>query len=158
MVAFFGLISELVPILELTGKAAQPSFKNLGLLAQDFNFPFFRTLVATLFKTLRVARHFVPRFGALKHTVQILRSNQSMEAELVLASSPTDMGISCWDLRSGSEHLRFRSCSSPPHGLTSVAGRFIASSQVRESKSSSGSILYWSWNKVLHKHTHNKEL
>ncbi|XP_027093048.2 protein ROOT INITIATION DEFECTIVE 3 isoform X1 [Coffea arabica] len=70
-----------------------------------------------------------------------------MEAELVLASSPTDAGISCWDLRSGTEHLRFRSCSSPAHGLTSVAGRFLASSQLRDSKSSSGSILYWSWNK-----------
>lgn len=70
-----------------------------------------------------------------------------MEPELVLASSPTDAGISCWDLRSGSEHLRFRSCSSSPHGLISVAGRFICSSQLRESKASTGSILYWSWNK-----------
>ncbi|KAL3514483.1 hypothetical protein ACH5RR_027200 [Cinchona calisaya] len=71
-----------------------------------------------------------------------------MEAELVVASSPTDAGISCWDLRSGAEHLRFRSCSSSPRGLTSVAGRFLASSQLRDSKSSSsGSILYWSWNK-----------
>ncbi|KAI5656232.1 hypothetical protein M9H77_25025 [Catharanthus roseus] len=70
-----------------------------------------------------------------------------MEAELVLASSPIDAGISCWDLHSGAEHLRFRSCSSPPNGLTNVAGRFLASSQIRESKSSGGSIFYWSWNK-----------
>lgn len=51
MVAFFGLISELALILLLTGNAAQPSFKNLGQLAQDLYFPFFRTLVATRFKT-----------------------------------------------------------------------------------------------------------
>ncbi|KAK3029459.1 hypothetical protein RJ639_037744 [Escallonia herrerae] len=69
-----------------------------------------------------------------------------MEDEVVIASSPTDAGISCWDLHSGAEHLRYRSCASPPHGLVSVGGRFLASSQLRDS-SSSGSILYWSWNK-----------
>lgn len=73
-----------------------------------------------------------------------------MEPEVVIASSPTDAGISCWDLRTGAEHLRYKSCASAPHGLTSVAGRFLASSQVRDAKSStSGSILYWSWNKVF---------
>ncbi|KAL0360840.1 UNVERIFIED_CONTAM: protein ROOT INITIATION defective [Sesamum radiatum] len=72
-----------------------------------------------------------------------------METEVVIASSPTDAGISCWDLHSGAEHLRYKSCASPSHGLTSVAGCFLASSQIRESKSSSssGSILYWSWSK-----------
>ncbi|CAK9177021.1 unnamed protein product [Ilex paraguariensis] len=70
-----------------------------------------------------------------------------MEEELVIASSPTDAGISCWNLRSGAEHLRYKSCSSPSHGLACIGGRFLASSQLRESKSSSGSVLYWSWNK-----------
>ncbi|KAK4492119.1 hypothetical protein RD792_002916 [Penstemon davidsonii] len=71
-----------------------------------------------------------------------------MEDELVIASSPTDDGISCWDLHTGAEHLRYKLCSSPPHGLASVAGRFLASSQLRNPKSSaSGTILYWSWNK-----------
>ncbi|KAK4722754.1 hypothetical protein R3W88_012987 [Solanum pinnatisectum] len=69
------------------------------------------------------------------------------EPELVIASSPTDAGIGCWDLHTGAEHLRYRTCSSPSHGLTCVGGRFLASSQLRETKSSSGSILYWSWNK-----------
>ncbi|VFQ62333.1 unnamed protein product [Cuscuta campestris] len=70
-----------------------------------------------------------------------------MEPELVIASSSIDGGISCWDLNSGAEHLRFRTCSSPPHGLASVGGRFLASSQLRQSKSSAVSIFYWSWNK-----------
>ncbi|KAM7521004.1 hypothetical protein LguiB_019966 [Lonicera macranthoides] len=70
-----------------------------------------------------------------------------MEEQVVIASSQIDAGISCWDLQSGAEHLRYRSCTSPPHGLVTVGGRFLASSQVRESSSSSGSILYWSWNK-----------
>ncbi|XP_059636428.1 protein ROOT INITIATION DEFECTIVE 3 [Cornus florida] len=70
-----------------------------------------------------------------------------METELVIASSSTDAGIGCWDLNSGAEHLRYRSCASPPHGLVSVGDRFLASSQLRDSSSSSGSVLYWSWNK-----------
>ncbi|KAI7733980.1 hypothetical protein M8C21_001403 [Ambrosia artemisiifolia] len=72
-----------------------------------------------------------------------------MEDEVVIASSSTDAGIGCWALRSGAEHLRYRSCASPPHGLVSVAGRFLASSQLRDttSSSSSGSVLFWSWNK-----------
>ncbi|XP_034677517.1 protein ROOT INITIATION DEFECTIVE 3 [Vitis riparia] len=69
--------------------------------------------------------------------------------EVVVASSPVDAGISCWDLQSGAEHLRHRSCASPPHGLVCVADRFFASSQLRDSSSSSssGSIFYWSWSK-----------
>ncbi|KAL4579335.1 hypothetical protein LXL04_015477 [Taraxacum kok-saghyz] len=70
-----------------------------------------------------------------------------MEDELVIASSSIEGGIGCWDLRSGSEHLRYRSCASPSHGLVSVAGRFLASSQLRDSSSASGSVLFWSWNK-----------
>ncbi|MQL82931.1 hypothetical protein Taro_015427 [Colocasia esculenta] len=35
-----------------------------------------------------------------------------------------------------------------PHGLVSVAGRFLASSQLRDTSSSSGSILYWTWDKI----------
>ncbi|KAF6145760.1 hypothetical protein GIB67_016209 [Kingdonia uniflora] len=67
--------------------------------------------------------------------------------ELVIASSPSDSGIACWDLQSGAEQLRYKSCTSPPHGLTCVGGRFLASSQLRQSNSSSGSVLYWSWNR-----------
>ncbi|KAK9271064.1 hypothetical protein L1049_026653 [Liquidambar formosana] len=67
--------------------------------------------------------------------------------EVVIASSPIDAGISCWDLHSGAEQLRYRSCASTPHGLTCVGQRFLASSQLRDSSSSSGSVLYWSWNK-----------
>ncbi|KAL6572456.1 hypothetical protein OROMI_013414 [Orobanche minor] len=70
-----------------------------------------------------------------------------MEAEMVLASSPTDDGVSCWDLQTGTEHLRYKSCAAPPHGLASVSSCFLASSQIRDRKSSSGSIFYWSWNK-----------
>ncbi|OVA15662.1 WD40 repeat [Macleaya cordata] len=69
--------------------------------------------------------------------------------EVVIASSPIDAGISCWDLISGAEQLRYRSCTSPPHGLLCLGRRFLVSSQLRDpsSSSSSGSILYWSWNK-----------
>ncbi|KZV54574.1 protein ROOT INITIATION DEFECTIVE 3 [Dorcoceras hygrometricum] len=70
-------------------------------------------------------------------------------AEILIASSPADADISCWNLRSGEELQRYKSCFSPPHGLATVAGLFLASSQLRDSKrSSSGSIFYWSWNKV----------
>ncbi|XP_057974115.1 protein ROOT INITIATION DEFECTIVE 3 [Malania oleifera] len=67
--------------------------------------------------------------------------------EVVIASSSIDAGISCWDLHTGVEQLRYRSCASPPHGLLCIAQRFLASSQLRDSPSSSGSILYWSWHK-----------
>ncbi|KAH6778247.1 Transducin/WD40 repeat-like superfamily protein [Perilla frutescens var. frutescens] len=52
-----------------------------------------------------------------------------MEPEVLIASSPTDADISCWDLRTGAEHLRYKSCAFPPHGPASVADRFLASSQ-----------------------------
>ncbi|PIA52352.1 hypothetical protein AQUCO_01000305v1 [Aquilegia coerulea] len=68
--------------------------------------------------------------------------------ELVIASSPLDSGICCWDLESGAEQLRYKSCNSSVHGLICVGGRFLASSQVRDKAASSGSILYWSWNKA----------
>ncbi|EPS65018.1 hypothetical protein M569_09761, partial [Genlisea aurea] len=70
------------------------------------------------------------------------------EPEVVIASSPTDAGVSCWDINTGNEFLRCKNCASTSHGLVSVGGRFLASSQIRENKSSSyGSIFYWSWNK-----------
>ncbi|KAK7257969.1 hypothetical protein RIF29_32320 [Crotalaria pallida] len=67
--------------------------------------------------------------------------------EVVLASSSVDGGIGCWDLRTGAEHLRYKSCSSPTHCLVSVGGRFLASSQLRDPTASSGSVFFWSWNK-----------
>ncbi|OIW05430.1 hypothetical protein TanjilG_23256 [Lupinus angustifolius] len=67
--------------------------------------------------------------------------------EVILASSSVDSGIGCWDLHTGSELLRYKSCSSPSHGLVSIGSRFIASSQIRDPSASSGSLLYWSWNK-----------
>ncbi|KAH9692440.1 protein root initiation defective 3 [Citrus sinensis] len=67
---------------------------------------------------------------------------------LIASSSVADTGIGCWDLESGAEQLRYKSCASPPHGLACVGQRFLASSQLREQPSaSSGSILYWSWSK-----------
>ncbi|KAG4925955.1 hypothetical protein GLYMA_18G275100v4 [Glycine max] len=67
--------------------------------------------------------------------------------EVVLASSSVDGGIGCWDLHTGAEQLRYKSCTSPSHGLVSVAARFIASSQLREDQSAPGSVLFWSWSK-----------
>ncbi|KAJ7966607.1 protein ROOT INITIATION DEFECTIVE 3-like [Quillaja saponaria] len=67
--------------------------------------------------------------------------------EVVVASSSVDAGIGCWDLRTGAEQLRYKSCASPPHGLICIGERFLASTQLRESSASSGSILYWSWSK-----------
>ncbi|KAK7295545.1 hypothetical protein RJT34_18455 [Clitoria ternatea] len=67
--------------------------------------------------------------------------------EVILASSSVDGGIGCWDLHSGSENLRYKSCSSPSHGLVSVGARFIASSQLHERSKSSGSVFFWSWSK-----------
>ncbi|WVZ04556.1 hypothetical protein V8G54_017902 [Vigna mungo] len=68
--------------------------------------------------------------------------------EVVLASSSLDGGIGCWDLHTGAEQLRYKSCSSPSHGLVAVGPRFIASSQLREPSATSGSVLFWSWSKV----------
>ncbi|WCJ35436.1 Transducin/WD40 repeat-like superfamily protein [Euphorbia peplus] len=70
-----------------------------------------------------------------------------MDEEVVIASSSIDGGIGCWDLQTGGEHLRHKTCASPSHGLTSVGHRFLASSQIREPKASYGSILFWSWSK-----------
>ncbi|XP_057744343.1 protein ROOT INITIATION DEFECTIVE 3 [Arachis stenosperma] len=66
--------------------------------------------------------------------------------EVVVASSSVDAGIGCWDLHTGAEQLRHKSCSSPPHGLISVGGRFLASSHLSP-LSSGGSVLFWSWSK-----------
>ncbi|KAL9224803.1 hypothetical protein vseg_000804 [Gypsophila vaccaria] len=64
--------------------------------------------------------------------------------EVIIASSAVDGGVGCWELNTGKAHLRYKSCSSPPHGLVCVGTRFIASSQL---SASSGSLLYWSWHK-----------
>ncbi|XP_076928488.1 protein ROOT INITIATION DEFECTIVE 3-like [Bidens hawaiensis] len=69
---------------------------------------------------------------------------EDSEEVVIASSSSLEGGIGCWELRSGAEHLRYRACASPPHGLVSVAGRFLASSQIHHS---SGSVLFWSWNK-----------
>ncbi|CAO2821522.1 unnamed protein product [Amaranthus hypochondriacus] len=66
--------------------------------------------------------------------------------EVVMASSNVDGTVGCWDIHTGAEQLRYKSCFSPSHGLISIAGRFLASSQIGE-PSTSGSILYWSWHK-----------
>ncbi|GAB4845536.1 hypothetical protein Ancab_038941 [Ancistrocladus abbreviatus] len=66
--------------------------------------------------------------------------------EVVVASSSIDASIGCWDVQTGNEQLRYKSCASPRHGLVSVGNNFLASPQLRDS-STSGSILYWSWHK-----------
>lgn len=69
--------------------------------------------------------------------------------EVVIASSSVgDAGIGCWDLHTGAEQLRLRSCSSTPRGLTSIGQRFVASSQLRDPSATSGSVFYWSWDRV----------
>lgn len=106
------------------------------------------------------SREFCPTFlnqNSTPSLVNVLnyKTRTSMDGieegiEVVVASSPVDAGISCWDLRSGAEYLRHRSCASPPHGLVCVSNRILASSQLRDdSSSSSGSIFYWSWPKVF---------
>lgn len=61
-----------------------------------------------------------------------------------MASSSVEAGIACWDLNTGAELLRYKSCASPPHGLVCVGERFLASSQLRDS---TGSVKYWAWSK-----------
>jgi len=68
--------------------------------------------------------------------------------EVVLASSSVDDGIGCWDLHTGAEQLRYKSCSSPFHGLVSLGSRFLASSQLRHP--SSASLFFWSFSKVFY--------
>lgn len=66
---------------------------------------------------------------------------------VVIASSSIDGGIGCWDLQTGAEQLRYKTCASPPHGLTTVGCRFLACSQLRDPSATSGHLLYWSWSK-----------
>ncbi|XWS14714.1 hypothetical protein CRYUN_Cryun35bG0032400 [Craigia yunnanensis] len=66
---------------------------------------------------------------------------------LVIASSSIDGGIGCWDLQTGAEQLRYKTCASPPNGLASIGSRFLACSQLRDPSATSGYILYWSWSK-----------
>lgn len=68
--------------------------------------------------------------------------------EVVLASSSIDGGgIGCWDLQTGAEQLRYKSSSSPCHGLVSVGGRFLASTQLKDPSATSASVFFWSWSK-----------
>lgn len=68
---------------------------------------------------------------------------------LLVASSSIDSGIGCWDLHTGAEQLRYKSCASPPNGLVCVGEKFLACSQLRDAAATAGSVLYWSWCKVL---------
>ncbi|CAF1925949.1 unnamed protein product [Brassica oleracea var. botrytis] len=65
----------------------------------------------------------------------------------VTGLSSIDNGIGSWDLKTGTEQLRFKQCASPAHGLTAVGDKFLAASQLRNASGSSGSIFFWSWNK-----------
>ena len=72
-----------------------------------------------------------------------------MEEEIVIASSSiTVHGIGCRDLHTGTVHLRYKSCASPPRGIISVGSRFLDSSHLQDPKASSDSILYWSWSLI----------
>lgn len=64
----------------------------------------------------------------------------------MLVASPVDAGITGWDLSTGAERVRLRSCLSPRHGLTTVGQHFVVASQIQKT-SSGGSLIYWSWNK-----------
>ncbi|CAI0558646.1 unnamed protein product [Linum tenue] len=73
-----------------------------------------------------------------------------MEEELVFASSSIGSAIGCWAIESGKEQqLPYKSCgSTPPHGLSFVGSRFLASSQFSDHTASFGSIIYCSLSKV----------
>ncbi|XP_058756704.1 protein ROOT INITIATION DEFECTIVE 3-like [Vicia villosa] len=66
---------------------------------------------------------------------------------VLASSSDASGGIGCWDLHTGTEQIRYKSLSSPGHGLVSVGDRFLASSQLRDASTSSGSVFFWSWSK-----------
>lgn len=66
---------------------------------------------------------------------------------VLASSSDAGGGIGCWDLHTGSEQIRYKSLSSPCHGLTSIGDRFLASSQLRDTATSAGSVFFWSWSK-----------
>lgn len=66
---------------------------------------------------------------------------------VLASSSDASGGIGCWDLNTGSEQIRYKSFSSPSHGLVSVGDRFLASSQLRDASTSSASVFFWSWSK-----------
>ncbi|XP_048436215.1 uncharacterized protein LOC125475495 isoform X2 [Pyrus x bretschneideri] len=67
-----------------------------------------------------------------------MTSTSAMNLNSVMS---VEANIGCWDLRTGVKQLRYKLCASPPHGLICVGERFLASSQLRESSSSSGSVL-----------------
>lgn len=68
---------------------------------------------------------------------------------VLASSSDAGGGIGSWDLHTGTEQIRYKSLSSPGHGLVSVGDRFLASSQLRDAATSSGSVFFWSWSKVV---------
>lgn len=70
----------------------------------------------------------------------------------IIASSSIDGEIGSWDLKTGKALLKFKPCASPAHGLTAVGDKFLAASQLNAS-GSSGSIFFWSWNKVRPSHS-----
>ncbi|KAF3541257.1 hypothetical protein F2Q69_00021048 [Brassica cretica] len=65
----------------------------------------------------------------------------------VIGLSSIDNGIGSWDLKTGTEQLRFKQCASPAHGLTAGGDKFLTASQLRNASGSSGSIFFLSWNK-----------
>uniref|UniRef100_A0A0E0LJK7 Uncharacterized protein n=1 Tax=Oryza punctata TaxID=4537 RepID=A0A0E0LJK7_ORYPU len=65
--------------------------------------------------------------------------------QLVLAASSTDAGVAAWDLRTGAEAIRHRTCASCPRALTVVAGRFLAAAQAPAGNSAP--IHYYHWDK-----------
>ncbi|XP_073003075.1 protein ROOT INITIATION DEFECTIVE 3-like [Typha latifolia] len=93
----------------------------------------------------------MPGPAPLPSTAAVLpRTPPSWKVEFVVmaSSSSPDAEIVSWDLRSGIEQLRYRNCSSTRHGLISVGGRFIASSQSRgTATAATAPIFFWSWDK-----------
>ncbi|KAF3531286.1 hypothetical protein DY000_02040463 [Brassica cretica] len=83
-------------------------------------------------------------FGSLVGTSKAKLSCMEIS---VIASSSIDGGIGSWDIKTGTEQLRFKQCASPAHGLAAVGEKFLAASQLRNASGSSGSIFFWSWNK-----------
>ncbi|KAG8046916.1 hypothetical protein GUJ93_ZPchr0008g13701 [Zizania palustris] len=67
------------------------------------------------------------------------------QQQLVLAASSADAGVAAWDLRTGAEAIRHRTCASRPRALTVVAGRFLAAAQAPAG--SSAPIHYYHWDR-----------
>ncbi|XP_040381642.1 protein ROOT INITIATION DEFECTIVE 3-like isoform X2 [Oryza brachyantha] len=65
--------------------------------------------------------------------------------QLVLAASSADAGVAAWDLRTGAEAIRHRTCASRPRSLAVVADRFLAAAQAPAGNSAP--IHYYHWDK-----------